>query len=62
MMRNWIIVEVNDNGDKMALEGEFTTWEDACRVQENLEEMNPDKCYLLYTCDEWMYECECGRA
>ena len=60
-MNRWIVVEFDGEGKATILEGEYTTWEDACKVQEEMETMHYEKAYLIYTCDEWMYECENGR-
>ena len=56
-MRNWMVIEVNFEGEKRALEGLYTH-DEACEVQEAMEWLHDDNCYLLYTADEWVYECE----
>lgn len=57
-MMNWIIVEINGEGTKRALEGEYTNYDEACEVQEALEWLHDENCYLIYTNDEWVYEGE----
>lgn len=31
-MMNWIVIEINADGEKRALDGEYTNYEDACEV------------------------------
>lgn len=57
-MMNWIVVEINAEGEKRVLEGEYTTYAEACEAQEALEWLHDENAYLLYTNNEWMYECE----
>ena len=61
-MANWIVIEINFNGDKRVLDGEYATWEEACEVQEAMEWLHDENSYLIYTNDEWMYEMENGRV
>jgi len=58
----WIIIEIETNGEKVALPTEYNTYEDACWEQNFCEDVNPHKGYLIYTTDEWVYEVENGRA
>ncbi len=57
-MMNWIVIEINADGEKRALDGEYTNYEDACEVQEAMEWLHDENSYLIYTNDEWVYECE----
>ena len=61
-MNAYIIIAIDNNGTKTPIDMEFTTWENACTLQEILENACEDFGFLIFTNDEWMYECECGRA
>ena len=61
-MSKWVVVEVKDDGSKQALDGEYDIWDDACEVQEAMEWIHDENCYLIYSADLWVYECENGRA
>ena len=57
-MMNWIVIEVDFEGAKRPLDGEYATYEEACEVQEAMEWLHDENSYLIYTNDEWVYECE----
>lgn len=57
-MMNWIVIEINADGEKRALDGEYANYEEACEVQEAMEWLHDENSYLIYTNDEWVYECE----
>lgn len=57
-MSKWILIEIDDNGKKVALPTEYEKYNDAYGDLEMLEGENPDKCYLIYSNDEWVTECE----
>lgn len=57
-MMNWIVIEINADGEKRVLDGEYTNYEDACEVQEAMEWLHDENSYLIYTNEEWVYECE----
>lgn len=46
-MTNWIVIEIDNNGNKRALSGVYTDWEDACEVQEAMEWLHDDMAYLI---------------
>lgn len=54
----WVIVRIGATGVKTTGFDEYDTYDDACMMQEILEEQNPYTGFLVYTTDEWMYECE----
>ena len=58
----WMLIEIKNNGEKVALPHEYDTYDEACEVQEMKEDLNPWNGYLIYTDDEWVYEMENGRA
>lgn len=57
-MEKWIVIEINFDGKKRALDGEYTAYEEACEVQEAMEWLHDENSYLIYTNDQWVYECE----
>lgn len=57
-MKTYIIIAIDNNSNKTAINMEFSTWDNACTVQEALETVCDDFVFLIYTADEWMYECE----
>lgn len=60
-MNSYIVIEVNNYSKKaIASATDYPTWELACEEQEALEEQHTENCYLVYSVDEWMYECENG--
>ena len=61
-MSKWVVVEVKFDGSKRVLEGEYSTWAEACEVQEAMEWLHDENSYLVFTNDEWMYEVENGRG
>ena len=61
-MSKWILVKIDENGNKIALPKEYDSYKDACTVQEFLDDANPYNAHLIYKNDEWMYEVENGRA
>ena len=61
-MNEYMIIAMNDNGETFEVNLTFTTWEDACIMQETLENVCDAFSYLIYTMDEWLYEMENGRA
>lgn len=61
-MNNYVVIEINDKGEKRMLDGEYATWEEACEVQEAMEWLHDENGYLIYTNDEWMYEVENGNV
>jgi len=58
MTTTWIIVTITAIGTKTAGGKEFNNYESACMMQEILERQNPYECFLVYTLDEWVHECE----
>lgn len=54
----WIIVRIGCTGIKTPGREEYNNYESACMMQEILEMHNPYTGFLIYTTDEWMYECE----
>ena len=54
----WILVKIEANGEKVALPTEYDKYDDASAMQEWYEDVNPYNGYLIYTTDEWVYECE----
>ncbi len=60
-MNKYVVVEVNFNGDKRVLNGEYT-YAEACEVQEAMEWLHDENSYMIYSNDEWVYEVENGRA
>lgn len=54
----WIIVRIGATGVKTAGHETYKTYDIACMVQETLERQNPYTGFLIYTTDEWIYECE----
>ena len=54
----WILVKIEGNGKKTALPKEYDSYDDACAMQEFLDDANPYNAHLIYTTDEWVYECE----
>ncbi len=61
-MNKWLVVEINFDGEKRLIGAEYDVKDDAMEVQEAMEWLHDENCYLIYTCDEWMYEVENGRA
>ena len=61
-MSKWMVVEIRFDGSKRILNGEYNTKEEAQEVQEAMEWLHGENCYLIYTCDEWIYEVENGRV
>ena len=57
-MNEYIIIEIDNNGNKIASAVSHKSYEAACAHQEIMEILFPEFCYLIYTADEWMYECE----
>lgn len=57
-MNTFVIIAFEDNGAKTPVDMEFTTYNNACIMQEVLETLCPYMGFLIYTADEWMYECE----
>ena len=57
-MNAYIIIAIDNNGTKTAIDMEFATWENACTMQEILETACEDFGFLIYTADEWVHECE----
>ena len=57
-MDKWLVIEVNFNGEKRALEDEYNTYGEACEAQEAMEWMHDENSYLVYRSDDWVYECE----
>ena len=57
-MMNWIVIEINADGEKRVLDGEYANYEEACEVQEAMEWLHDENSYLIYTNEEWVYECE----
>ena len=58
MTTTWIIITITATGTKTAGGEAFNNYESAGTMQEILERQNPYKCFLVYTMDEWMHECE----
>ena len=58
----WMLIEIKNNAEKVALPREYNTYDEACEAQEMKEDLNPWNGYLIYTADEWVYEMENGRA
>ena len=58
-MTSYIVIEIKDNGAKRMLDGEYTNYSDACEVQEAMEWLHDENSYLIYTLNQWVYECEC---
>ena len=61
-MSKWILVRIESNGEKVALPKEYDSYDDACAMQEFLDDANPYNAHLIYTNDEWMYEVENGNV
>ena len=61
-MNKYVVIEINAEGEKRMLDGEYDTWEEACEVQEAMEWLHDENSYLIFTNDEWMYEVENGRG
>lgn len=61
-MNKYVVVEIKFDGSKRMLNGEYATRKEACEVQEAMEWIHDENSYLIYTNDEWMYECENGRV
>lgn len=57
-MSKYVVVEINFEGAKRLLDGEYATWDEACEVQEAMEWLYDENSYLIYTLDQWVYECE----
>ena len=57
-MSNYIVIEINFEGQTRVLEGEYPTWEEACEVQEAMEWLHGENSYLITTQDAWMYDHE----
>lgn len=57
-MNAYIIIAIDNNGIKTAIDMECTTWENACILQEALENACGDYAYLIYSIDQWVQECE----
>ena len=58
----WIIIRIGATGKKVPGGYLFNNYETACSMQKTLEIQNPYSAFLIYTADEWVYECENGRA
>ena len=56
-MKNNMVIEFKDNGEKRALNGLYT-YDEACEVQEAMEWLHDENSYLIYTAEEWIMECE----
>ena len=59
-MNAYIISAIDNNGIKTAMDMECTTWENACILQEALENACDEFAYLIYSNDQWVQECEQG--
>lgn len=57
-MNAYMIIAIEDNGTKTAVNLDFTEYDNACTIQEILEILCPDIGFLIYTADEWIHECE----
>ena len=57
-MSNYIVIEISFEGKIRALEGDYSTWEEACEVQEAMEWLHGENSYLITTQDAWMYDHE----
>ena len=59
-MNTYIIIAMDDNGIAYETDATCTTWENACILQEKLEETCDAFSFLIYTLDQWLYELENG--
>ena len=57
-MNRYLIIEVDNEGNKKASTFDYADYDTACAVQELNEMLYPEFAYLIYTTDEWVYECE----
>ena len=57
-MMNYLLIEVAPDGTKTPSIFEYATYDAACAMQEINETLYPEYSYLVYTVDEWVYECE----
>ena len=53
----YVVIEIDFDGNKRILDGMYT-YDDACEVQESMEWLHDENSYLIYSADEWVYECE----
>ena len=61
-MSKYVVIETRFDGSKRMLTGEYDTYMEAVEVQSAMEWLHDENTYLIYTNDEWVYECENGRA
>lgn len=57
-MMNYLLIEVAPDGTKTPSIFEYADYDTACAWQEINETLYPEYSYLVYTADEWVYECE----
>lgn len=58
-MNEYMIIIIDNEGNKTASEFfHSNTYDGACALQELLDLLHPENAHLIYTADEWMYECE----
>lgn len=46
-MKIWAVVEIHFDGSKRVLDGRYATWDEACEVQEAMEWLHDENCYLI---------------